>query len=123
VSFFVNNPDVLFFELTDLGDIDWSAVLGRPRAVRIVWVSQPANSSAPLPNYRLLHWHNHHINGVRFAELNSYDIRGLSAMISRTVPHNMIRYILGTTGEGRQQLRLHPGTQLAFIDYVFLEND
>jgi len=101
------------FELTDLGDIDWSALLGRPRAVRIVWVSQTANSSAPRPNYGLLHWRNPHINGVRFAELNSYDIRGQWAIISRTVPHNMIRYILSATGEGRQQLRLHPGGQLS----------
>jgi len=100
-----------------------SALLGRPRAVRIVWVSQPANSSAPRPNYRLLHWRNPHINGVRFAELNFDDIRGLCAIISRTVPHNMIRYILGATGEGRQQLRLYPGAQLSYIDYVFIEND
>ena len=35
----------------------------------------------------------------------------------------MIRYILGATGEGLQQLRLHPGAQLSYIDYVFLEND
>jgi len=35
----------------------------------------------------------------------------------------MIRYILGPTGEGRQQLRLHPGAQLSYIDYVFIEND
>jgi len=35
----------------------------------------------------------------------------------------MIRYILGTTGEGRQQLRLHPGPQLSYIDYVFIEGD
>jgi len=35
----------------------------------------------------------------------------------------MIRYILGPTGEGRQQLRLHPGAQLSDIDYVFMEND
>jgi len=94
-----------------------------PRAVRIVWVSQPANSRAPRPNYRLLHWCNPHNNGVRFAELNSYDIRGLSALISRTVPHNMIRYRLGATGEGWQQLRVHPGAQLSYIDYVFIEND
>jgi len=39
------------------------------------------------------------------------------------VPHNIIRYILGATGEGRQQLRLHPGAQLSYIDYVFIEND
>jgi len=49
-------------------------------------------------------------------------MRRLSAIISRTVPHNMIRYILGATGEGRQQLRLHPGAQLSYIDYVFIEN-
>jgi len=35
----------------------------------------------------------------------------------------MIRYLLGATGEGRQQLRLHPGAQLSYIDYVFIEND
>jgi len=75
----------------------------------MVCVSQTGNSSAPRPNYRLLHWRNPHINGVRFAELNSFDIRGLVAIISRTVPHNMIPYILGASGEGRQQLRLHPG--------------
>jgi len=106
-----------------LRDIDWSALLGCPRAVRIVCVSQPANSSAPRPNYRVLHWRNPHINEVRFAELNSYDIRGLSAIISRTVSHNMIRYILGTTGAGQQQVRLHPGAQLSYIDYIFIEND
>jgi len=35
----------------------------------------------------------------------------------------MIRYIPGATGEGQQQLRLHPGAQLSYIDYVFIEND
>jgi len=35
----------------------------------------------------------------------------------------MIGYMLGATGEGRQQLRLHPGPQLSYIDYVFIEND
>jgi len=122
-QFFWQRSGFVVFELRDLGDIDWSALLGRPHAVRIVWVSQPANSSAPRRNYRLLHWRNPHINGVRFAELNSYDIRGLSAIILRTVPHNMIRYILGATGEGWQQLRLPPGAQLAYIDYVSIEND
>jgi len=34
----------------------------------------------------------------------------------------MIHYILGATGEGRQQLCLHPGAQLSYIDYVFIEN-
>jgi len=35
----------------------------------------------------------------------------------------MIRYILGATGQGRQQLRLHPGAQFSYIDYVFIENE
>jgi len=35
----------------------------------------------------------------------------------------MIRYILGATGEGQQQLRGHPGAQLSYIDYVFIQND
>jgi len=35
----------------------------------------------------------------------------------------MIRYILGATGDSRQQLRLHPGAQLSYINYVFIEND
>jgi len=35
----------------------------------------------------------------------------------------MIRYIPGATGEGRQQLRVHPSTRLSYIDYVFIEND
>ena len=91
--------------------------------VRIVWVSQPGNSSALQPNYRILLWRNHHINGVCFSVLNFFDIRGLSAIIWRIVPDNMIRYILGTNGEGRQQLHLHPGAQLSYIDYIFIEND
>ena len=41
----------------------------------------------------------------------------------RELCHTMIRYILGASGEGRQQLRLHPGAQLYYIDYVFIEND
>ena len=80
------------------------------------------NSSALRPNYRLLHWRNFHVNEVRFAELNSYDIRGLSPIISRTVPQNVIRYILGATREGQQQLHLHRSTQLSYIDYVFIED-
>jgi len=35
----------------------------------------------------------------------------------------MIRDILGATGDGRQQLRLHPSNQLSCIHYVFIEND
>jgi len=39
------------------------------------------------------------------------------------VPHNIICHILGASGEGEQQLRLHPGAQLSYIDYVFIENN
>ena len=98
-------------------------MLGRPRAVRIVWVRNSADIDPPQPNYRLLHWCNPHINGVGFAELKAYDIRGLSAIISRTVPYNAIRYILGATGEGCKELCLHPAFPLSYINYVFIEND
>jgi len=98
-------------------------MLGVPRAVPIVWVGNSADIDAPQPNYRLLHWRNPHMNGVGFAELNAYDIGGLSGSISRTVPHNAIRYILGTTGEGGKELGLHPAFPLSYINYVFNEND
>jgi len=55
--------------------------------------------------------------------LNSYDIHGLSAIISRTGLQDVIRYILGATGEGRHQLRLDPGAQLSDIDYLLMEKD
>jgi len=60
--------------LTDLELIDWSAMLGRPGAVRIVWVCNPASGGAQGSNYRLLHWRPQNIHGVGLAELNSYDI-------------------------------------------------
>ena len=88
-------------------------MLGRPRAVRIVSVCNPASGGAQRPNYRLLHWRPQNIHAVGFAELNSYDIHGLLAIIARTVPHNAICYILGATGEGRHQLGLNPALQLA----------
>jgi len=109
--------------LTDLELIDWNTMLGCPRAVHIVWVCNPASGGTQRPNYRLLHWPPQNIHGVGFAEFNSYDIHGLSAIIARTVPHNAIRYILGATGEGRNQLRLHPAYQLSYIDYMFIEID
>ena len=109
--------------LTDLELIDWSALLGRPRAVRIVWYCNPASGGAQRPNYHLLHCRPQNIHRVVFAELNSYDVHGLSAIIARTGPHKAIRYILGATGEGCHQLRLHPAFQLSYIDYMFMEND
>jgi len=52
------------------------------------------------PNYNLVHWGRPHVNRLVFAELDSYDIRGMSAMIYRSVPHHRIRYILGTRAKG-----------------------
>jgi len=98
-------------------------MLGRPGAVCIVWVCNPASGGAQRPNYPLLHWRPQNIHEVGFAELNFYDIHGLSEIIARTVPHNAIRYILGATGEGRYQLRLHPAFHLSYINYMFIEND
>ena len=40
------------------------------------------------PDYNRLHWRPPNINGVQFAELDSYDIRGLSGIILRNVPNN-----------------------------------
>ena len=54
----------------------------------------------------MMHWRPPHINAVQFAKLDSYDIRGLPAMISRNVPNDRIRYIVGATVEGR---RASPG--------------
>jgi len=98
-------------------------MLGLSRAVGIVWVRKYADINAPQPNYRLLHWRNRHINGVGFAEFNAYGICGLSAIILRTVPHNTMRYILGVTGEGSNEVCLHPGFPLSYINYVSIEND
>jgi len=101
--------------------------------VRIVWTgpSRHGQGHTPerrvklnfRPEYNMLHWRPPHINGVQFAELDSYDIRGLSAMISRNVPSDKIRYILGATGEGRRRLRSVPSERVSGIDYVFIESD
>jgi len=71
----------------------------------------------------MLHWRPPHINGVLFAELDSYEIGGLSAMISRNVPNDRIRYILGATGEGRRRLRRVPSKWVSCTDYVFIDSD
>jgi len=39
-------------------------------------------------NYNLLHWRPPHVNKVVFADFDSYDIGGMSAMIYRSVPHH-----------------------------------
>jgi len=71
----------------------------------------------------MLHWRPPHINRVQFAELDSYDIRGLSAVISRNVRNHRIRYILGATGEGRRRLRRVPSERVSCIDHVFIDSD
>jgi len=101
--------------------------------VRIVYVLPSRRGLAPCqvernkvnvgPNYNLLHWRPAHVNGVVFAELDSYDIRGMSAMIYRSVPHHGIRYILGATGEGRRRLCRSPMRELDSMDYVFNDSD
>ena len=55
--------------------------------------------------------------------MDSSDIRGLSAMIARSVPYDTIRYILGATGEGRRQLREDPALPISWVDYVFIDSD
>jgi len=67
--------------LTDEEDRDWSAPLGRPCAVRIVYVL-PTRRCQGLPDqerlrvnvppkYRALHWRSPYIHGVEFAVLDS----------------------------------------------------
>jgi len=71
----------------------------------------------------MLHLRPPHINGVQFSELDSCDMQGLSAMISRNVPNDRIRYILGATGEGRRRVRRVPSTRVSCIDYDFFDSD
>ena len=74
-------------------------------------------------DYHELHWSPPHIQGSEFAELDSYDIHGLSAMIYRWVSHHRVCYIIGATGEGRRRLRRAPNQPLSFIEYIFIECD
>ena len=91
--------------------------------MRIVSTRCLSVSTVPEPNYTLLFWRPSRVNGVRFAELNSSDIRGLSAMMARSVPYDTIRYILGTSGEGRRQLREDPALPISWVDNVFIDSD
>ena len=83
--------------------------------MRIVWTRRLSVSTIPEPNYTMLFWLPPRVNMVRFAELDSSDIRGLSAMIARSVPYDTIQYILGATGEGRRQLREDPALPISWI--------
>jgi len=88
--------------------------------VRIVWIRHAADCPTDYTNYRRLNWPP--VNGVQFAELESYNIRGLSAMITRSIRHETIRGILGATGEGRRLLLDYPKTLHSWINYVFIDD-
>jgi len=60
---------------------------------------------------------------VDFAELNSYDIGGLSSAIIRCVPSESIRYIFDGTGDGRCELREDPTHALHYSNYIFIQSD
>jgi len=44
-------------------------------------------------------------------------------MISRNVPNDRIRYILGASGEGRGRLRRVASERVSCIDYVLIDSD
>ena len=44
-------------------------------------------------------------------------------MITRSLRHESIRYIIEATGEGRCHLRNDPNTPLSWINYVLIDND
>jgi len=119
--------------LTNHRDIDWIAQLGRPRAVRLVYM-RPSRRGRGLPrdqrqrvnvppDYHRLHWRHPHIQGIAFGELDSYNMAGLSAMIIRRMPHDRIRYIIGATSAGRRSMRSEPDEPLTGIDYMFIQDN
>jgi len=60
---------------------------------------------------------------VDFAELNSYDIGGLSSAFLRCVPSDSIHYIFGATGEGQCELRENPTHALHYSNCSFIQSD
>jgi len=60
---------------------------------------------------------------VDFAELNSYNIGGLSAAILRCVHSDSIRYIFSATGKGRRRLREVQSHALHYTKYIFIQSD
>ena len=87
----------------------------------IVCIRHAADSPADYLNYRGLNWRP--LNGVQFAELDSYDICGLSVMIARAIPHETIQYVFGATGEGPRLLQGYPNRPLSWINDVFIDDD
>ena len=88
--------------------------------MRMVWIRHVVDCPADYPNYCQLNWHP--VNGVQFAQLDSNDIRGLSAIMDRSIPRDTIRYILGATCEGRRLLQYYLNTELLWLNYVFIED-
>ena len=74
--------------------------------MRIVWIQEAADSPPDYPNYRRLNWRL--VNGVQFPELDYYNIRGLSGMITRSISYQTIRYILGARVKGRHSYETIP---------------
>jgi len=60
---------------------------------------------------------------VDCAELNSYDIGGLSSAILKCVPSDSIYYIFGATGEGRRTLSEDPSYTLQYTNYILLQRN
>ena len=89
--------------------------------VCIVWIRHAADSLADYPKYHRLNWHP--VKGVQFAELDSYDILGVSGMSTRSRRDETIGYLLGARGEGRRLLPDYPYTPLLWINYVFIDDD
>ena len=58
-----------------------------------------------------------------FAELNSYDIGGLSSAILRCKPSDSIHYIFCATGEGLHELHEDPTHALHYSNYIFIQSD
>jgi len=91
--------------------------------MRIVWQRHPVDSYTPQPNYHILYWLFPHINGVDFAQFNSYDIGGLPWPILRCVPSNSIGYIFGATGGGWREVREDLTHALHYSNYIFIQSE
>ena len=85
--------------------------------------SRHADGSDDAPNYYTIHWRLPYTHGIQFGKLDSYNIRGLSAMIRRNISGARLRYILGATGEGCRKLCESPNLPISDIDYVFINSD
>ncbi|PWW72879.1 hypothetical protein C7212DRAFT_347352 [Tuber magnatum] len=105
---------------------NWNALLGCPRAVRMV-VVQPwhrvLGPHQPPINYELLYWRAPHIEFMEFGELDSYKFCGLCRLIPCWTPETWFHYIIGATGPGRQMLRNSPSEPLSPVNMVWIDND